>query len=291
MPICTDCSVLAFDSVITGAFDCQVLDPPVAICYFVSIHKAHKTIMNPNDNIDSGEIARFAAMADIWWDRDGEFKALHDINPVRLAYVRDRAGLDKKMVLDVGCGGGLLAEALAADGGRVTGIDMAEASLTVARAHMQASGLAIDYRKATAESHAEEKPGRYDVVVCMELLEHVPRPASIIDACARLARHGGDVFFATVNRTWLSWLLVIVAAEYVMGIVRKGTHEYKKLVRPDELRRWGVASGLRVEDLSGLRYIPFGGHAALCRSTRMNYLMHFRKENHGPLGQSKMVRQ
>lgn len=254
------------------------------------IHEAHLNTMNPSDNIDSAEIARFAAMADIWWDNNGEFKALHDINPVRLAYVRDRAGLNNKMVLDVGCGGGLLAEALAASGGRVTGIDMAEASLAVARTHMQASGLAIDYQRTTAEAHAEEKPEQYDVVVCMELLEHVPRPASIIDACARLARPGGDIFFATVNRTWLAWLLVIVAAEHVMHIVRKGTHEYKKLVRPDELRRWGVECGLKVEDLSGLRYMPFGGYAALCRSTSMNYLMHFRKEAHGPLEQSTMVR-
>jgi 2-polyprenyl-6-hydroxyphenyl methylase / 3-demethylubiquinone-9 3-methyltransferase len=248
------------------------------------------TSIDPTDNIDSGEITRFSAMADIWWDRNGEFKALHDINPVRLAYVRDRcAGLDGKKVLDVGCGGGLLAEAMAAYGGEVTGIDMAKASLAVARAHMQTSGLAIDYCRTTAEAHADEKPGHYDVVVCMELLEHVPRPASIIDACAKLARPGGDIFFATVNRTWLAWLLVIVAAEYVMGIVRKGTHKYKKLVRPEELRRWGVESGLRVDDLSGLRYIPYGGHAALCRSTGMNYLMHFRKETNGSLEKPPLV--
>ena len=233
--------------------------------------------MNPSDNIDSGEIARFSAMADIWWDRNGEFKALHDINPVRLAYVRDRAELAARQVLDVGCGGGLLSEALAACGGLVTGIDMAEASLSVARAHMQSNGLTIDYRRTTAESHADEKPGHYDVVVCMELLEHVPRPASILDACARLTRPGGDLFFATVNRTWLAWLLVIVAAERVMGIVRKGTHEYSKLVRPEELTQWGADAGLSLENLSGLRYIPFGGHAALCRSTGMNYLMHFRR--------------
>lgn len=246
--------------------------------------------MNQTDNIDAGEIARFSAMAEAWWDRDGEFKALHDINPVRLAYVRDRcAVLDGKKVLDVGCGGGLLAEALAAGGGRVTGIDMAEASLAVARMHMKDSRLVIDYRQTMAETLADESPGKYDVVVCMELLEHVPRPSSIIDACARLARPGGDLFFATVNRTWLSWLLVIVAAERVLGIVRKGTHDYRKLVKPEELIQWGTAAGLALENLSGLRYIPLGGYAALCRSTRMNYLMHFRKETHGPLEQSTMV--
>jgi 2-polyprenyl-6-hydroxyphenyl methylase/3-demethylubiquinone-9 3-methyltransferase len=246
--------------------------------------------MNPSDNIDSGEIARFSAMADIWWDRNGEFKALHDINPVRLSYVRDRAELTGNRVLDVGCGGGLLSEALAACGARITGIDMAEASLAVARAHMQTNDLDIDYRQTTAEAHADERPGHYDAVVCMELLEHVPRPASIVDSCARLVRPGGDVFFATVNRTWLSWLLVIAAAEHVMGIVRKGTHEYGKLVKPEELKQWGSESGLTVENLSGLRYIPFGGHTALCRSTSMNYLMHFkRKETHGPLEQPTLV--
>ena len=245
--------------------------------------------MNPTDNIDAGEIARFSAMADTWWNRNGEFKALHDINPVRLAYVRDRADLAGSRVLDVGCGGGLLAEALAACGARVTGIDMAEASLAVARAHMKTSGLDVEYRRTTAEAHAEEKPEHYDVAVCMELLEHVPRPASVIDACARLVRPGGDLFFATVNRTWLAWLLVIVAAERVMGIVRKGTHEYKKLVTPDELKQWGTQAGLTLKHLSGLRYIPFGGYAALCRSTRMNYLMHFGKEIHGPLGQPPLV--
>lgn len=245
--------------------------------------------MNPTDNLDAGEIARFSAMADIWWDRNGEFRALHDINPIRLAYVRDRTELAAKQVLDVGCGGGLLSEALASCGANVTGIDMANASLTVARTHMKDSGLVIDYRQTMAEALAEESPGRYDVVVCMELLEHVPRPASILEACARLVRPGGDLFFATVNRTWLSWLLVIVVAERVMGIVRKGTHEYRKLVKPEELIQWGADAGLSLEHLSGLRYIPFGGHAALCRSTGMNYLMHFRKDFNGSLEQSPLV--
>jgi len=245
--------------------------------------------MNPTDNIDAGEIARFSAMADIWWDRNGEFRALHDINPIRLAYVRDRTELAAKQVLDVGCGGGLLSEALASCGARVTGIDMADASLAVARRHMKDSGLVIDYRQTMAEALADESPGRYDVVVCMELLEHVPRPASILDACARLVRPGGDVFFATVNRTWLAWLLVIVVAERVLGVVRKGTHDYRKLVKPEELIQWGADAGLSLENLSGLRYIPFGGHAALCSSTGMNYLIHFRKDFDGSLEQSPLV--
>jgi 2-polyprenyl-6-hydroxyphenyl methylase / 3-demethylubiquinone-9 3-methyltransferase len=233
--------------------------------------------MNPDNNIDSAEISRFSAMADTWWDREGELKALHEINPVRLAYVRKRVDLAGKAVLDVGCGGGLLSEALAAGGAQVTGIDMAEASLAVARVHSQTSGLTIDYRRITAEDLARQAPGCFDVVTCMELLEHVPRPASILDACARLVKPGGNLFFATVNRTWLSRLLVIGMSEYVLGIVRKGTHEYHKLVKPKELEKWGTAAGLMVVNLSGLRYIPFFGYAALCRDTSMNFMMHFRR--------------
>ncbi len=233
--------------------------------------------MKPSDNIDAAEIALFSAMADAWWDRRGEFKALHDINPVRLAYVRDRCQLAGRRVLDIGCGGGLLSEGLAVSGARVTGIDMVDMSLSVARAHMQTGGLSIDYQRVTAEELARQTPGRFDVVTCMELLEHVPRPASILDACARLVKPGGNLFLATVNRTWLSRLLVIFMSEYVLGIVRKGTHAYHKLVTPDELKTWGAAAGLDCVDLSGLRYIPFCGYAALCRDTRMNFMMHFKR--------------
>lgn len=235
--------------------------------------------MTASDNIDNAEISRFSAMADTWWDREGEFKALHDINPVRLAYVRGRSELAGKRVLDVGCGGGLLAEALAASGAQVTGIDMAEASLAIARAHMLKSGLTVNYQRSTAENLARQAPEHFDTVTCMELLEHVPRPASILNACARLVKPGGDLFFATVNRTWLSRLLVIGMSEYVLGIVRKGTHEYRKLVRPDELKKWGMAAGLALINLSGLRYLPFIGYAALCTDTSMNYMMHFKRMN------------
>ncbi len=234
--------------------------------------------MPSSDNIDNSEISRFSDMAGTWWDRNGELKALHDINPTRFAYVRDRCILKGQAVLDVGCGGGLLSEALAASGATVTAIDMAEASLAVAREHAGSSGLAIDYRQTTVEALADEAPGMFDVVTCMELLEHVPRPASIIEACARLVKPGGNLFFSTVNRTWLSRLLVIWASEYVLGLVGKGTHEYRKLIRPEALKQWGLDAGLAFVDLSGLRYLPFIGYTALCRDTRMNYMMHFKKK-------------
>jgi 2-polyprenyl-6-hydroxyphenyl methylase/3-demethylubiquinone-9 3-methyltransferase len=230
-----------------------------------------------NVNIDEREIARFNAAAPNWWDTRGEFKALHDIQPVRMAFVCGHADLAGRSVLDVGCGGGLMSEGLAAAGARVTAIDMSETALAVARGHLVQSGLSVDYRKATVEAVAREHPGAYDLVTCMELVEHVPDPVSIVRACSRAVKPGGHVFFATVNRTWLSYLLVILASEYLLGIVRKGTHRFHRLVRPSELIRWGRQAGLGRYHLSGLRYIPFWGFASLCASTRMNYLVHFTK--------------
>jgi len=234
-------------------------------------------LAKPMENIDSEEIARFAAQAELWWDPMGEFKALHEINPIRLAYVRDRAGLHGKRTLDVGCGGGLLAEAMATKGARVTGIDMVGPALAAARRHARESGLSVDYQQSTAEAWARDHGDVYDVVTCMELVEHIPDPAGLIQALANMARPGGDIFFATVNRTWPARLLVIWLSEYVLGLVRKGTHTYHKFVQPRELARWGQQAGLAVRNLSGLRYLPFIGYAALCKSTAMNYLMHFRK--------------
>jgi 2-polyprenyl-6-hydroxyphenyl methylase / 3-demethylubiquinone-9 3-methyltransferase len=231
----------------------------------------------PPPNLDTSELARFSAMAESWWDPHGELKALHDINPVRLDFVRAHAGLKGSRVLDVGCGGGLIAEALAAAGAQVTAIDMAEKALAVARAHCDVSGLSIDYRRATVEEMAEQDPNAFDVVTCMELVEHVPDPASIVRACGRLTRPGGHIFFSTVNRTWPAYLLVILASEYLFGIVHRGTHHYRRFVRPSELTDWGRQAGLCPEELSGLRYIPFFGYAALCTDTHMNYLMHFVK--------------
>lgn len=230
-----------------------------------------------NDNIDPVEIAKFEAQGDKWWDRKGEFKALHEINPVRLAYIRDRCNLSGKRVLDVGCGGGLLAEAMAAQGARVTGIDMVKGALAVAQKHGLQNGYVIDYQWSTAEKWAQDHQARYDLVTCMELVEHVPRPDELIRACSALVRPRGALFIGTVNRTWLSRLLIIGLSEYVLGIVRKGTHEYDKFVRPHQLARWAHQAGLEQADLSGLRYLPFVGYASLCRSTSMNYLMHFHK--------------
>jgi 2-polyprenyl-6-hydroxyphenyl methylase/3-demethylubiquinone-9 3-methyltransferase len=230
-------------------------------------------------NVDADEIARFAAQAALWWDTRGAFKALHEINPIRLAYVRERAGgLAGKSVLDVGCGGGLLAEAMAAEGARVTGIDMATDTLAAARHHAGGRGLSIDYRLGTAEDWARQGGRRYDVLTCMELVEHVPRPAQLVAACGALVRPGGDVFFATVNRTLPARILVIWLAEYVFGIVPRGTHAYGKFVRPDELGRAGARAALTVCDLSGLRYLPWIGYAALCRSPLINYLMHLKRQ-------------
>jgi 2-polyprenyl-6-hydroxyphenyl methylase/3-demethylubiquinone-9 3-methyltransferase len=230
-----------------------------------------------NTNIDEREIERFSVAATNWWDRKGEFKALHDINPVRLAFVRANADLAGKKVLDVGCGGGLMAEGLAAAGAQVTAIDMSERALEVARGHLAQSGLTIDYRMKTIEAVALEQPGCFDAVTCMELVEHVPDPASIVEACSLAVKPGGQVFFATVNRTWLSLVLVIWASEYLFRIIRHGTHQYRRLVRPSELEGWGRSCGLDLSHITGLRYIPFFGAASLCRSTRMNYLASFIK--------------
>lgn len=227
------------------------------------------------DNIDPVEIAKFEAQVDKWWDRKGEFKALHEINPVRLAYIRDRCNLSGKRVLDVGCGGGLLAEAMAAQGARVTGIDMVKGALAMAQEHSRQQGYVIDYQWSTAEDWARSHQAQYEIVTCMELVEHVPRPAELIRACSALVRPRGALFVGTVNRTWLSRLLIIGLSEYVLGIVRKGTHEYDKFVRPHQLTRWARQAGLEQADLSGLRYLPFVGYVSLCRSTSMNYLMHF----------------
>jgi 2-polyprenyl-6-hydroxyphenyl methylase/3-demethylubiquinone-9 3-methyltransferase len=229
-------------------------------------------------NIDPAELERFAALAPHWWDRNGALKALHDINGLRVGYIDRRIRLRGKRVLDVGCGGGILAEAMAAHGAEVTGIDAGEDALAVARLHLRQSGLALDYRLQTAEGFAAEAAGGYDVVACMELLEHVPDPAAIVAACARLVAPGGDVVFATLNRNPKSFLFAIVGAEVLLRIVQRGTHSYRRFVKPAELRRWAEASGLAAIDLTGLHYNPFTGRYSLGGNTHVNYLAHFRRK-------------
>lgn len=228
-------------------------------------------------NIDSKDLSRFAALAPVWWDRRGALKALHDINGLRVAYVNDRAPLAGRKVVDLGCGGGILSEAMAALGAEVTGIDAGEAPLAVARLHLREAGLRVDYQLATAERYAERAPARFDVVTCMELLEHVPDPPSVVGACARLARPGGHVFFATLNRNPKSFLFAIVGAEFILRLVQRGTHSYRRFVKPRELRNWAGRSGLGFEDLTGLHYNPFTRRYSLGGNAHVNYLMHFRK--------------
>ena len=228
-------------------------------------------------NIDSAEIAKFDALAARWWDPDGDFRPLHQINPLRLDYIRQRAELSGRKVLDVGCGGGILTEAMAAKGAIVTGIDMAEKPLGVARLHTAESGADIEYLKSTAESLAAERPGEYDVVTCLEMLEHVPSPGVVIEACRDLVKPGGDVFFSTINRNPKSFLFAIVGAEYVLKLLPKGTHEYEKFIRPSELDEWARAAGLEVRGSTGLHYNPLTREYWLAPNVDVNYMMHYRR--------------
>jgi 2-polyprenyl-6-hydroxyphenyl methylase/3-demethylubiquinone-9 3-methyltransferase len=228
-------------------------------------------------NVDPKELAKFSELAHRWWDPAGEFRPLHQINPLRLAWIEGRVRLPGKRVLDVGCGGGVLAEAMARAGARVTGIDLAEKPLRVAEIHRLESGLAVEYELVSPEALAEREPGRYDVVTCMEVLEHVPDPASTVRACAQLARPGGDVFFATLNRNPKSYLLAIIGAEYVLGLLPRGTHDYAKFIKPSELARWSRDAGLDVAHLVGMTYNPFTQVYALGRDTDVNYIVHARR--------------
>jgi len=231
----------------------------------------------PTTNIDTAEIAKFEAMAPIWWDKKGAFKALHDINVLRLGYIDKQAPLFGKRVLDVGCGGGILSESMAKLGAEVTGIDMGEAPLAVAKLHREESGLSVDYQQATAEEFAKTHPDGFDVATCLELLEHVPDPSSVVLACKKMVKPGGHVFFATLNRNPKSFLFAIIAAEYILGLVRKGTHTYRKFIKPSELEQWATTAGLTVQDLTGLHYNPFLRKYSLGGNTHVNYLMNFRK--------------
>ena len=230
--------------------------------------------MTTSANFDPAELAKFSALAHRWWDPTSEFRPLHEINPLRLAHIERLAGgLAGKRVLDVGCGGGILAEAMAQSGAAVTGIDLAEKPLKVAMLHRLESGRDVDYRLASAEDMAEESPAAFDVVTCMEMLEHVPEPASIVRACARLAKPGGWVFFSTINRNPKAFMFAIVGAEYVLRLLPRGTHEYARFIKPSELAAHCRGAGLAVADLTGMTYNPLSRTYSLGKDVDVNYLM------------------
>ena len=227
-----------------------------------------------NINVDHAEISKFEELAARWWDPHSEFKPLHEINPLRLGYIDEIAGLKGKRVLDVGCGGGILSESMAAAGADVTGIDMGEAPLQVARLHLLESGLEVNYERIPVERLAEEQPGSYDIVTCMEMLEHVPDPSSVVRACAQLTKPDGNLFFSTLNRNPKSYIFAIIGAEYLLRLLPKGTHDYSKFIRPSELDRWVREAGLSTSDMTGIVYNPLTGHYRLNpRDVDVNYMV------------------
>jgi len=230
------------------------------------------------ENVDPNEIQKFDSIASRWWDRNSEFRPLHDINPLRLDYVDEHAqGISGKKIIDVGCGGGILAESMAVRGADVIGIDMGETPLSVARLHSLEVGVELDYQQTTAEAMADEYAGQFDVVTCMEMLEHVPSPESVIEACARLVKPGGDVFFSTINRNPKSFLFAVVGAEYILNMLPKGTHEYAKFIKPSELEWQARAVGLEVKHMTGMSYNPIFQVYKLSSDVDVNYMMHFTK--------------
>lgn len=229
-------------------------------------------------NVDPAEVAKFESMASRWWDKNGDFKPLHDINPLRANYIDGRAKVAEKKVIDVGCGGGILSESLAQRGADVTGIDMGEAPLSVARLHALESGVSVIYQHCTAEQLAQSQPESFAVVSCLEMLEHVPDPSSVIQACADLCQPGGDLFFSTINRTAKAYALAVVGAEYILGWLPKGTHEYNKFIRPSELGAAIRQAGLELVDITGLTYNPLSRHYKLNpNDVDVNYMVHVRK--------------
>ena len=224
-------------------------------------------------NADPAELDKFSKLAHRWWDPAGEFRPLHEINPLRLDWIAQHAPLDGAAVLDVGCGGGILAEAMARRGAKVTGIDLSEKALKVAQLHLLESRLEVQYQSVSAEDYAAAHADRFDVVACMELLEHVPEPGAMVAACARLVRPGGQVFFSTINRNPKSYLFAVIGAEYVLGLLPKGTHDYMRFIKPSELSRWSREAGLRIDELIGMSYNPITRRYWLGRNCDVNYLL------------------
>ncbi len=235
--------------------------------------------MTPNLNADPAELAKFGALAHRWWDPTGDFKPLHDINPLRLDYIARRSrGLEGKHALDVGCGGGILAEAMATAGAKVLGIDLSDKALAVARLHQLESGVEVDYRLSTAETLAAEQPGRFEIVTCMELLEHVPDPASTIAACATLVKPGGLVVFSTINRNPKAYLFAVIGGEYLLRLLPRGTHDYARFIKPSELVGFARRAGLEADDLVGMTYNPLTRTYRLEADTSINYIATFRRD-------------
>lgn len=226
-------------------------------------------------NIDNAEVNKFDDMAARWWDPEGEFRPLHDLNPVRLRFIKQHVDISVKKVLDVGCGGGILSESMASEGAKVTGIDVADKALTVARLHAMESQVELDYQNTTAEEHALTHSGKYDVVTCLELLEHVPKPASLVEACAQLVKPGGKVFFSTINRNLKAYALAVIGAEYIMRLLPRGTHDYEKFIKPSELAQWARRSGLNLIEQAGMHYNPILRSTSLVRNVDVNYLVCF----------------
>jgi len=228
-------------------------------------------------NVDPAELQKFAALAHRWWDPNSEFKPLHEINPLRLNLIDQKAALAGKRVLDVGCGGGILSESMALKGAQVTGIDLGEKALKVAQLHQLESGVAVDYRLISAEALATEMPQSFDVVTCMEMLEHVPDPAAVVNACATLVKPGGMVFFSTINRNPKAYLLAVIGAEYVLNLLPRGTHEYEKFIKPSELSAWSRRAGLSLTGMTGMRYNPLSKRYWLGDDVSVNYMLYTTK--------------
>ncbi|BCK88021.1 ubiquinone biosynthesis O-methyltransferase [Sideroxyarcus emersonii] len=229
-------------------------------------------------NADPIELEKFSQLAHKWWDPNSEFKPLHEINPLRLGYIDRLASISGKAVLDVGCGGGILSESMAGLGARVTGIDLADKSLQVAKLHLLESGKQVEYRKVAVEELAAERPGQFDAVTCMEMLEHVPDPAGVVAACAKLVRPGGQVFFSTLNRNPKSYLFAILGAEYILNLLPRGTHDFAKFIKPSELAQWCRNAGLNVFDVTGMSYNPMNKTYSLGHDTSVNYMIACRRD-------------